>query len=100
MLDHCEHESVTHDVAPRASGCEECLHSGSAWMHLRVCLTCGHVGCCDSSRNRHALAHFEETGHPIVQSLEAGERWRWCYEDRDSLPDGRVLPAAEEQPFV
>ena len=100
MREHCEHEGFTHDVNPLASGCEECMHSGSGWVALRVCLTCGHVGCSDASRNRHALAHFEATGHPIVQSMEPGERWRWCYEDEDRLPDGRDLLAVDEQPFV
>ncbi len=62
-------------------GCEECLRDGTSWVHLRLCLTCGHVGCCDSSPNRHATAHFRETGHPVVRSFEPGEAWRWCYED-------------------
>jgi uncharacterized UBP type Zn finger protein len=68
-------------VSPRTVGCEECLREGLAWVHLRVCLSCGHVGCCDSSRGRHATAHFWATEHPIVQSLEHGEDWRWCYVD-------------------
>ena len=66
-------------VRPRATGCEECLRLGTRWLHLRLCLTCGHVGCCDSSPGRHARAHAFTTGHPVVASLEPGEDWRWCY---------------------
>jgi uncharacterized UBP type Zn finger protein len=66
-------------VTPSAEGCEECLRMGSDWVHLRLCLTCGHVGCCDDSPNRHATAHFHSTRHPIIQSFEPGEDWRWCY---------------------
>jgi len=65
----------------QSNGCEECLKKGDSWVHLRRCLTCGHVGCCDSSRGRHARAHFHETGHPLIQSAERGEDWRWCYID-------------------
>lgn len=68
-------------VTPSARGCEDCLKTGDRWLHLRLCLTCGHVGCCDSSRNRHARAHFHSAKHPIVQSFEPGEDWRWCYAD-------------------
>lgn len=68
-------------VRPRAAGCEECIQTGMRWLHLRLCLTCGHVGCCDSSPGRHASLHAHHVGHPIVQSLEPGERWRWCYID-------------------
>ena len=77
----CAHLDVVRDVQPRAKGCEECLKIGSRWVHLRMCRTCGHVGCCDSSPNRHATAHFHETGHPIVRSIEPGESWSWCYVD-------------------
>jgi uncharacterized UBP type Zn finger protein len=62
-------------------GCEDCLKIGGEWVHLRVCLTCGHVGCCDSSPNRHATAHFRGTHHPIVSSGEVGETWAYCYPD-------------------
>lgn len=71
-------------------GCEDCLRTGSTWVHLRLCMACGHVGCCDSSPNRHATAHFHEAGHPVVQSFEPGERWAWCYVDEmmiASLPE-------------
>jgi uncharacterized UBP type Zn finger protein len=66
-------------VTPSADGCEDCLRIGSDWVHLRLCLTCGHVGCCDDSPHRHAAAHFHSTRHPIIQSFEPGEDWRWCY---------------------
>jgi uncharacterized UBP type Zn finger protein len=76
------HLKYIRPVAPRTpEGCEECLLIGSPWVHLRLCLTCGHVGCCDSSPNRHARAHAGAAGHPIVRSLEPGESWRWCYVD-------------------
>jgi uncharacterized UBP type Zn finger protein len=78
----CTHTDQIHQVdANTPDGCEECLRDGSRWVHLRLCLTCGHVGCCDSSPNRHASAHAAQTGHPIVQSFEPGEDWRWCYVD-------------------
>ncbi len=78
----CIHVNQIKDVTPSADGCEECLKSGSEWVHLRICLTCGHVGCCDASEHTHATKHFHGTGHPIIQSFEEGEDWRWCYVDR------------------
>ncbi len=63
------------------AGCEDCLKIGGQWVHLRVCRMCGHVGCCDSSPNRHATAHVRASGHPIVTSLEPGENWSYCYVD-------------------
>jgi uncharacterized UBP type Zn finger protein len=85
----CTHQDqIDEGVQPRTpGGCEECLASGSWWVHLRLCLTCGHVGCCDSSPNRHATRHFHGTSHPIVQSLEPGEDWRWCYADEVEVPN-------------
>jgi hypothetical protein len=78
----CGHTGAIRPVVPRTpEGCEECLEMGSPWVHLRLCLTCGHVGCCDSSPNRHARAHAYAIGHPIVESFEPGEDWRWCYFD-------------------
>jgi len=69
-------------VEPRTpEGCEECLRDGTTWVHLRLCLTCGHVGCCDSSPNKHATAHSHAEAHPLVQSYEPGEDWWWCYVD-------------------
>jgi uncharacterized UBP type Zn finger protein len=78
----CSHTASILAFEPSALGCEECLKSGSPWEHLRLCRTCGHVGCCDQSPNRHATAHFRESGHPAVQSLEPDEDWRWCYADQ------------------
>ena len=77
----CIHTGQINDVEPSAQGCEDCLRMGGTWMHLRQCLICGHVGCCDQSPNRHATAHFHATEHPIIRSLEPGEDWRWCYVD-------------------
>jgi uncharacterized UBP type Zn finger protein len=79
----CPHVEIVRPVDPRTpEGCEECLESGSSWVHLRLCLSCGHVGCCDSSPNRHASHHADDTDHPIVRSFEPGEDWRWCYVDQ------------------
>jgi hypothetical protein len=63
-------------------GCEDCLAAGQEWLHVRICLECGHVGCCDQSPHRHATAHANATSHPIIRSLEPGEEWAWCYIDR------------------
>ena len=81
----CSHLNLIQDVTPSASGCEECLAIGDTWVHLRLCLICGHVGCCDESKNKHATQHFHAAGHPIIQSLEPGENWRWCYVDETTL---------------
>ena len=62
-------------------GCEDCLQQGTRWVHLRLCLSCGHVGCCDSSPERHATGHHHQTGHPVIRSFQPGESWRWCYLD-------------------
>jgi uncharacterized UBP type Zn finger protein len=77
----CSHTGQIRDVKPSAQGCEDCLRMGGTWTHLRECLTCGHVGCCDQSPNRHATEHFHATEHPIIRSFEPGEEWRWCYVD-------------------
>jgi uncharacterized UBP type Zn finger protein len=68
-------------LGPASRGCQECLAMGDTWVHLRTCLHCGHVGCCNDSRNKHATRHFQSTGHPVIQSAEPGEDWRWCYVD-------------------
>jgi uncharacterized UBP type Zn finger protein len=80
----CTHlDTVTVTELPESvDGCEDCLASGGQWLHLRICLACGHVGCCDDSPNRHASAHARETSHPLIRSLEPGERWSWCYVDQ------------------
>jgi uncharacterized UBP type Zn finger protein len=79
----CSHLDQIREVTPSADGCEDCLRIGGRWVHLRMCLTCGHVGCCDQSPNRHATAHFHAAGHPLVQSREPGETWVWCYLDEE-----------------
>jgi len=82
MADTCTHlGDVTLEVAPSGDGCVECLRMGLTWLHLRRCVECGHVGCCDQSPKRHATAHFHEVGHPLIQSFEPGEEWFWCYVD-------------------
>ena len=83
----CAHVGEIRPVVPSAAGCEDCLRIGARWVHLRICLTCGHVGCCDSSPNRHATAHHHATTHPIVRSMEPGETWAWCYPDQVVLQD-------------
>ncbi len=97
----CEHlarvaKPRPHATAPSSHGCKECLEQGSDWVHLRLCLTCGHVGCCDDSPNRHATKHFHASGHPVIKSFEPGEQWAWCYVD-DAFLD--AIPAfGEESP--
>lgn len=76
----CEHLQDPRIVTARSVGCEECEKTGDTWVHLRICLTCGHVGCCDDSRNRHASAHARH-GHPVIVSFEPGEHWAYCYPD-------------------
>lgn len=83
MTVQCTHLTQVHDVSPNTpEGCEECLAIGAEWVHLRLCLSCGHVGCCDNSPNKHATKHFHRTAHPIIRSFEPGEDWGWCYVDR------------------
>ena len=89
MTSYCSHVRDARDVAPGTSGCEECLATGDTWVHLRLCLVCGHVGCCDSSKNKHATRHFHDTRHPVMRSLEPGETWGWCFVDErvyDPMP--------------
>jgi Zn-finger in ubiquitin-hydrolases and other protein len=82
MSDQCTHLDQIADVVPDSTeGCTDCLKIGARWVHLRLCMTCGHVACCDDSPNRHATAHFHASGHPIIRSLEPGEDWYWCYVD-------------------
>jgi hypothetical protein len=78
---HLDHVEIT-ELPEAVDGCEDCLASGDGWVHLRICLECGHVGCCDSSPNRHATAHARGTAHPIMRSLEPGEDWSWCFADQ------------------
>ena len=88
-MDSCPHFDQIRPVTPSADGCEECLRTGESWVHLRLCLSCGHVGCCDDSKNKHASAHFRATRHPILRSYEPGESWGWCFVDEaffDEVP--------------
>jgi monovalent cation:H+ antiporter-2, CPA2 family len=82
MQESCSHLSQMQEVSPNTAGCEECLQMGDSWVHLRLCKTCGHVGCCDDSKNKHATKHYRKTHHPIIRSLEPGEDWGWCYVDK------------------
>jgi uncharacterized UBP type Zn finger protein len=77
----CSHLDQIRDVAPSSDGCEDCLRIGDEWVHLRLCLTCGHVGCCDSSKNKHATKHFQAVHHPLIQSFQPDEDWLWCFID-------------------
>jgi len=88
----CTHlDQIEVTVLPEAiPGCEDCLKIGARWLHLRMCTSCGHIGCCDSSPNRHATAHAQGTGHPVIRSAEPGEDWFWCYQDQVAF----ALPAA------
>jgi CPA2 family monovalent cation:H+ antiporter-2 len=81
----CGHLDQIRKVFPSASGCEECLRTGDEWVHLRLCLRCGHVGCCDTSKNKHATGHFHATGHPIMMSLESFDDWAWCFVDEEYI---------------
>jgi hypothetical protein len=85
----CGHRPTIATVTPSARGCQECLVSGSPWVHLRICRSCGHVGCCDDSPNRHATRHFQATQHPIIEGYDPPEGWGWCYVDKTmvELPD-------------
>jgi len=80
-MDACQHFAEIQVVTPSAEGCEDCLRIGAWWVHLRLCQTCGHVGCCDESPNRHATAHYGATGHPVIRSFEPDENWLWCFVD-------------------
>ena len=78
----CTHLDQVRDVDPTTpDGCEECLKMGMGWVHLRMCLSCGHIGCCDQSQGKHATKHFHATRHPVIRSYEPGEDWGWCYVD-------------------
>jgi uncharacterized UBP type Zn finger protein len=89
---HLDHVQIL-ELPESVDGCEECLATGGKWLHLRICLECGRVGCCDDSPNKHATAHAHEGGHPIIRSLEPGENWSWCYLD----DVGMVIPEIEGQ---
>src|SRR5947209_4717328 len=82
MSDTCTHLDTVEEVTPSSNGCVDCLKIGGRWVHLRLCMRCGHVGCCDNSPNRHATAHWHaQPDHPLIRSYEPGEDWWWCYAD-------------------
>jgi uncharacterized UBP type Zn finger protein len=88
----CTHLDQVSTLIPNTpDGCEECLATGDRWVHLRLCVTCGHVGCCDSSPNRHATKHYRRTSHPLVASYEPGENWMWCYPDELFIETARSI---------
>jgi uncharacterized UBP type Zn finger protein len=84
------------ELPDSVEGCEECLKGGDPWFHLRICLECGQVGCCDSSPNRHASAHAEKTGHPLIRSIEPGEQWAFCFLDEVAL----AIPQVRGEPRI
>jgi uncharacterized UBP type Zn finger protein len=94
MSSECTHLGQIKITETRTDVCEDCVKTGDSWVHLRLCLTCGHVGCCDSSKNKHATKHFHGSRHPLVRSIEPGENWVWCYVDEVApaaiAPDGSV----------
>jgi hypothetical protein len=90
----CAHLDQIREVTPSAQGCEDCLRTGDTWVHLRLCRCCGHVGCCDSSKNKHATKHFNTTRHPIIKSFEPGEYWSYCYIDQVDWEDIPVRSGA------
>jgi hypothetical protein len=92
---HLDTIKVT-ELPPAVDGCEECLRMGSPWCHLRICLACGHVGCCDSSPNKHASAHAQAQGHPIIRSIQPGEDWSWCYVDELAM----AIPEVHGEPQI
>ncbi|MCW9705452.1 UBP-type zinc finger domain-containing protein [Fodinibius salsisoli] len=78
---NCTHLNLIETTKTDTNVCEDCLEEGDRWVHLRMCLICGYVGCCDSSKNKHARQHYQQTGHPLIRSIEPKETWRYCYED-------------------
>jgi hypothetical protein len=92
---HLDHVLIT-TLPDSVAGCEDCLASGGVWLHLRICLECGHVGCCDDSPSRHARAHALYAEHPIIRSIEPGEDWSWCFPDEIAM----VIPAVHGQPRI
>jgi uncharacterized UBP type Zn finger protein len=85
MPSSCDHLGQIQVTSTKTHVCEDCVKTGDRWVHLRMCLECGHVGCCDSSKNKHATRHFHESKHPLIRSVEPGEQWVWCYVD-ETIP--------------
>jgi uncharacterized UBP type Zn finger protein len=98
---HLDHVQVR-ELPESSDGCEDCLASGGKWLHLRICLECGHVGCCDDSPNKHATAHANASSHPIIRSLEPGEDWSWCYVDEIAMliPEVRGTTRIPRSPLM
>lgn len=92
---HLDQVQIT-QLPDSVAGCEDCLKSGDGWLHLRICLACGKVGCCDDSPNRHARAHAASSGHPLIRSIEPGEDWAWCFIDEVAM----VLPEVSGEPTI
>ncbi len=91
MATHCLHLDQMRPVEPQAKGCQDCLKTGDSWVKVRLCKTCGHMGCCDSSKNRHARQHFQESGHPIIHGYDSD--WLWCYLDNDYVQEAQAMDA-------
>jgi uncharacterized UBP type Zn finger protein len=89
-MQKCKHLDQIKFRETKTHVCEECVQTGDTWVHLRLCLVCGHVGCCDSSKNKHATKHFHKTEHPLIRSIEPGEFWTWCYVDQ--IEAGEIVP--------
>ena len=87
MAQKCSHLKTIKVKSTDTHVCEECIKMGDRWVHLRLCMECGHVGCCDSSKNKHATKHFHATQHPVIRSAEPGETWVWCYVDQDYVAE-------------
>jgi len=101
MIPPCEHLAQVNDVtAADERACEDCLREGSRWVHLRLCRTCGHVGCCDNSPRQHASTHFRTTGHPVMRTTEPGENWTWCFECERTYRDAPGGGFTEIDPYV
>ena len=92
MADTCSHLDQIHVTSASAASCEDCLAVGDTWVHLRLCVVCGRVGCCDDSKNQHATRHYQASGHPLIRSYEPGEDWWWCY------VDGLAFEVVDAQP--
>lgn len=83
-MDKCKHFDEIKSVIPTSDGCSDCMKNGDKWFHLRLCMECGYVGCCDNSKNKHAAKHFKRTNHSVIRSFEKGESWMWCFIDEET----------------
>ena len=92
MATKCAHLNQIRVTTTKTRVCEDCVKTGDSWVHLRLCLSCGHVGCCDSSKNKHATKHFGTTKHPLIRSIEPGENWVWCYPDEFTPVPSQPMP--------